>query len=412
MHVVHKRFQHGVGQGSFHSAKIKVTAAGKQDYRFDYVYDCGAVAHIDKTALRQRIDSLRLRPRAYSTNKGVINALVLSHFDQDHIVGAKHLIRQYNVGRIFLPYLSPQEWMLVLASQADRWRAVQIRALHALATGATDQFFGVPATMVDPTGDQDNDGGPPADQPSPSGDEPVSAEGRKVSTPSFPRDLQAVVGPKGAALGLRLPPGADVTLRLPGSPSPKIAWLLRFWNRGVSHALLHRLEQNLATCGFPLAGLNKPSGVHAVLNWLDLKSRRDQTLDAYLDAVNATQPAGAGLLSSKHIANYISMGLYSGPAGTFIPFTASYGVGQWRETAGGNYFWSGYSASRTLPHSGSQDRPGWLGTGDAPLGELGVWTDFARRYRRQLDQAITVQVPHHEQHQKAERSSSTPACCR
>jgi beta-lactamase superfamily II metal-dependent hydrolase len=50
-------------------------------------------------------------------------------------------------------------------------------------------------------------------------------------------------------------------------------------------------------------------------------------------------------------------------------------------------------SAETSPTAGC--RTGWLGTGDAPLGQADVWADFAQRYRKQLEQTISIQVPHH-----------------
>jgi glyoxylase-like metal-dependent hydrolase (beta-lactamase superfamily II) len=154
LHLTHKRLQHGIGQGGFHSAKVRVQvrneSAADLDYRFDYVYDCGAVSFGKKSLLMNSIVTLPLVSRADSAGRKVLDALVLSHYDQDHMVGAKHLTSLYDVRRIYLPYLSPTELPLVLASQAERWRPMQIRALHRLATGG-GQLFGVNVSMVGPT---------------------------------------------------------------------------------------------------------------------------------------------------------------------------------------------------------------------------------------------------------------------
>jgi hypothetical protein len=41
------------------------------------------------------------------------------------------------------------------------------------------------------------------------------------------------------------------------------------------------------------------------------------------------------------------------------------------------------------------DLAGWLGTGDAPLGERSVWADFEKHYANELPLTGTVLVPHH-----------------
>lgn len=393
MHVVHNRLQHGVGQGGFHSAKVMVRVPNDTEYRFDYVYDCGAVAFGKKSPLMQSIQSLRLEPRA-GTGKGVINALVLSHYDQDHIVGAKHLAKLYDVRRIFLPYLSQQEWMLVLASQADRWRDMQIRALHTLATGG-GQLFGVDVTMVGPTGTQDDQADGPADQPFPPGDDPARPRDDQAKSPPLPKDLVAVAGGGAKPLGSTLPPGANVSLGVPGRTPQQMAWLLRFWNRGVRQDLLDDLSKKLKSCSFPMAALSNPKGAKDVLAWLSGAGQRDKAVAAYHVAVNATRPAKTKAVSASHIANHISMGLYSGPAEAFSWHHSCYSMRCWDDTGSGEGFWANRKCCLQKHHPRQECRTGWLGTGDAPLGQADVWADFEQRYRKQLEQTISIQVPHH-----------------
>lgn len=401
--VSHERIQHAVGQGSFHSAKLEVRAPDGATHRFDYVYDCGAVAHSDKSALRRSIDRLQLAPRAGSHGRGVIDALVLSHYDQDHIVGAKQLARRYCVRRVFLPYLWPDALMLVLASQADTWRAVQVRALHALATGASTAFFGTPTTMVMSGGAQDDGGRPAVDPIAPAGDTTARPQAERAMQESVDRGeghqpplvLGMVFGVAGAAPAAALTARDDVILRVPDGGVAATDWRLRFWNRGINPALLQQLRANLSACGFPLGALSSATGVEVLLTWLDGTGNRDRAVQAYRAAVNATSLAPAVAVSSKHVANYLSLGLYSGPANLVDASTTQYSV-----------TWSVQDSQgkcQTLPQAPKVAstlhprnlRLGWLGTGDAPLGQADIWLDFEARYVQQLQESITVQVPHH-----------------
>lgn len=393
MHVIHKRLQHGVGQGGFHSAKVEVSRLDDTEYSFDYVYDCGAVAFGKKSPLRQSIQSLKSQLRADGAGQRVINALVLSHFDQDHIVGAKHLVERYDVRRIFLPYLSEQEWMLVLASQADRWRGIEVRALHALATGGG--LFGVAVTMVGPTGSPAEQTDVPADQPFPPNGVPVRSTGDRTEALPRPKYLEATTGVNGTALERTLPPGADINLCVPGHVPQQMAWLMRFWNRGVKAELLTHLAAMLEACGFPLAALSEPKGAKSVLEWLGKPGRRDLAVAAYLSAVNATLPVKCKAVSASHIANHISLGLYSGPAQAFNWRGAHYAMRCWDDTGCGEGFWAGRSLCGRKSAQAHECRTGWLGTGDAPLGQADVWEDFEQRYRQQLAQTLSIQVPHH-----------------
>lgn len=398
LHLTHKRLQHGIGQGGFHSAKVKVQvrkeSAVNVDYRFDYVYDCGAVSFGKKSLLRNSIVTLPLVSRADSAGKKVLDALTLSHYDQDHMVGAKHLTSLYNVRRIYLPYLSPKELPLVLASQAERWRPMQIRALHRLATGG-GQLFGVNVSMVGPTSGQEGPLDPPPDQPFPGGNDTVqaSADGNRGTPP--PVSMAAIAGAGRVGPERVLPANAEVTLGAPGGLLSEAFWTLRFWNRGVKQDLLDQLSKNLTACGFPMAALDDPKGASKIVDWLDNPHHKTKAVQAYRHAINATRPKKSRAVWASRIANHISLGMYSGPAKTPHWNHVRYRMRCWDDSGSGEGFWAYPGPWPYSIDTEGDGRTGWLGTGDAPLGEADVWTDFSQRYRQQLDEVRTIQVPHH-----------------
>jgi glyoxylase-like metal-dependent hydrolase (beta-lactamase superfamily II) len=159
MRVVHSRLQHGVGQGSFHSASVEVSEVSGTRYRFDYVYDCGAL--VGSKASPHLLNAIKRMDlsRRVDSDRAVIDALVLSHFDRDHIVGAELLVKKFFVRRIYVPYLSPMKLALVLAGQETPLDEFYVRELHGLANG-TALLFEVPVTMVQSGGDGGNDGPP------------------------------------------------------------------------------------------------------------------------------------------------------------------------------------------------------------------------------------------------------------
>ena len=305
MRIVHSRVQHGVGQGSFHSASLEVMADDGRHYRFDYVYDCGALkGSAASPALKRSIDRMDLADRVGSGGRPVIDALVLSHYDRDHIIGA-----------------------------ADNARR-----------------------------------GPPG-------------------------ELEATDGPTGSALGPSLASTRNVQLGF-GRHRAQPLWKLRFWNRGVSDELLAHLFEALVACDFPLAALFEPSAIDEVLDWLEDSQHRRATLQAYRDAIAQFAPAWAGEVSGQKLANFLSLGLYSGPESPAAGLPWFYEEIRARDGFpwGDSRRW--YPYGRRGRHSPS-GRLGWLGTGDAPLGEAGVWSDFSIHYAAELQTALTVQVPHH-----------------
>lgn len=388
MRVVHSRVQHGVGQGSFHSASLEVTEDGGQRYRYDYVYDCGALKGFAASpALQRSIDRMDLAERAGSGGRAVIDALVLSHYDRDHIIGAALLAKRFLVKRIYVPFLSPPELMLVIAGQAGALNEAEIRALQGLALGG-QTLFGVPVTMITP-GDGASDLGPDTD----AGNQPPRPAAPDNLRRGPPSSLRTTVGTTGREPGSSLASTGNVQLDL-GRHQAQPLWKLRFWNRGVSDYLLALLFEALVACDFPLAALFEPSAIDEVLDWLEDRENRKTTLQAYRDAIALYAPPWAGEVSGQKLANFLSLGLYSGPESPVAGLPWFYEEIRARD----GFPWAGsrrwYPYGRRRRHSPS-GRLGWLGTGDAPLGEAGVWADFSTHYAAELQTALTVQVPHH-----------------
>ena len=384
--ITHSRVQHGVGQGSFHSASVEARAGGRC-YRFDYVYDCGALKIGRRPPeLARAIDRMDIERRRGMGSKGFVDLLVLSHYDQDHMNGAELLTDRFRVNRIVVPFISPQELMLVLASQAAGITAAMVMELHQLANGS-QTLFGASVTMVRP-GDRDagnaggtnGDGGPPNDE---AGD---------AEWP--PGHMIVSVGPNKQPLGAMLMDHEDVQLAFNSTP-PWLFWKLRFWNRGVSNDLLAYLFEELVGCNFPLHALDDHTASSELAEWLNVEAHRDATVAAYGRAITRYAPAWVSEAAGKKLANFLSLGLYSGPDiaasnADFLIDTAS-----WLPAADG-YPQSEHSSYR-YHHMRLRDREwvGWLGTGDAPLGEPAVWADFGAHYATELLQTGTVLAPHH-----------------
>lgn len=87
MEIRHFRTQYGVGQGSFHAAHIELKSSSGEVASFDYVYDCGGLtAGKQSAATRRALAHYEPRP---SQHGSAIDALILSHYDSDHINGAE-----------------------------------------------------------------------------------------------------------------------------------------------------------------------------------------------------------------------------------------------------------------------------------------------------------------------------------
>lgn len=392
--ITHSRIQHGVGQGSFHSASVEAQTGGRS-YRFDYVYDCGALKGRARTPeLMRAIKRMDVDRRQGMGSKGVIDLLVLSHYDQDHINGAEVLIGRFRVNRIVVPYLSPVELALVLASQAASIGSSMVAALHQLANGS-QTLFGVNVTMV-----RANDAGPLND-----GGDGAGGDGGTGGGPDGlvddargaaewpPRPMATSVGPSRRPLGHVIAGSEDV--QLAGSSSTHHPfWKLRFWNRGVDDELLVCLFDELVNCDFPLHALDDAKATSDLAQWLSVSKNRKATVEAYRRAVARYAPTWAPEAAGDKLKNFLSLAMYSGPYPVEKGAELDTRVEAWLPAADG-YPESGGWAELHYWRGRRCNLVGWLGTGDAPLGELSVWADFSAHYAAELPLTGTVLLPHH-----------------
>ena len=92
MHVT--RFQFPIGQGCFHAGSIRDDdAVYHGEHAFHYVYDCGSD---DGKALGEAIDS-------YKNQVSHVDALFVSHLDNDHVKGLDRLLSVVKVDTVTSP---------------------------------------------------------------------------------------------------------------------------------------------------------------------------------------------------------------------------------------------------------------------------------------------------------------------
>jgi hypothetical protein len=97
---------HPVGQGLFSSGFIK-RVNGPNNFYFSFVYDCGSST--SQNLINDELDRLSRN----TDNRGRINLLTLSHFDNDHISGVVSLLKKFKVGILMLPYMSLAERLII-----------------------------------------------------------------------------------------------------------------------------------------------------------------------------------------------------------------------------------------------------------------------------------------------------------
>jgi len=93
-----ERIQYAVGQGGFHGAAIGTgsrTEFPKEPF-FTYIYDCGSE---QRSPLKTAIDR-------FSAHHGKVDALFISHLDNDHVNGLDQLLATTDVDTVYLPYVN------------------------------------------------------------------------------------------------------------------------------------------------------------------------------------------------------------------------------------------------------------------------------------------------------------------
>lgn len=350
------RFQHPVGQGGFHSATIWVDSKPI----LDYVYDCGAAMPGSGKVLPK---ALRYAIRRYSPVSGEVQALFVSHFDQDHVLGLLELVEKLKgkVKRIFLPYIDPpMAWALLIQSQAMKEESLSQAYLEAVQTVADGGgLAGIPTIRIQPEGDQsEND--------------------------QLNRDIQRL---DDNSLQQSANISHQIDFGFGTAQEVRTAWRIRSWvylykdlKDSIRAAIEKEFENDLPD-GWS-TGVPNPISLAA---WLD-SDRRKRIKAAYKSALHAAGIHGA----NDH--NLVSMCLYSGPVlhssnhayMRLSEFLGCCPLIHWREP--GRYL-------RGLEYR--TDAGGWLGTGDAPLKRSAVWNSFDRHFNVSRLSAETIVLPHH-----------------
>lgn len=98
---------HPVGQGSFYTEIHNIMAGDEHCV----VFDCGTI---------RGMDCLEKSVKDTFKKDQVIDALVISHFDKDHVNGIKHLDRRCKIKNIIVPQFSNCKWFYIVADFVAR----------------------------------------------------------------------------------------------------------------------------------------------------------------------------------------------------------------------------------------------------------------------------------------------------
>lgn len=99
-----------VGQGFFYSGTINRESQNE----FQLVYDCGVDSKIKKDNKIKRLENLVDYYESEVNSNGVIDMLVISHFDNDHISGLLYLLSKFKVKKMYIPYYNNPEILYLI----------------------------------------------------------------------------------------------------------------------------------------------------------------------------------------------------------------------------------------------------------------------------------------------------------
>lgn len=101
---------HPIGQGCFYSGKIIY-----KHTPFNFVYDCGTDSR--RIHLNKEITDYKA-----NLENNVLDLLIISHFDADHVNGVFELLRGIRCKTLLIPYYNPIERLLLAATSVGQGR--------------------------------------------------------------------------------------------------------------------------------------------------------------------------------------------------------------------------------------------------------------------------------------------------
>ncbi len=362
------RHQMPVGQGCFHVGSIEVNIQSSQDSKkIRYIYDCGSQ---NKEALEDAID-LCIRDGL------VVNALFISHFDNDHVSGLDELLSNVQVDTVYIPYVNDSLHIIsLLEAEGDAPPSASLIE----ATIEPEIWFGNRGVkrVVRVLGTDDASGKEDIILPTAAPlDGPIS-EGESVFLIEYPEESLKVIKPSKdrRAEVLELRPGGCIVISTQeiviSTQERLLDWFFLPHVDAVPIQNRKKFKKRLReTLGLqPGKRLTSKVLVKALLD----PNIRKKIRECYGEIV----PNGA-----RHMHNRISMSLYSGPIEQSKDCKWEYRY---------VYAFNGCACIRPLF---PRDAVGWLGTGDATLKVKKVREKWEQTYRQLKSNVSTLLLPHH-----------------
>lgn len=328
-----ERIQYPVGQGGFYAEHHR-----RPDSR-TVVYDCGSGCGGVTPALAREI-------QAFHDYSKLLDALVLSHFHADHLNRINQLLTKITGGarRIFLPYLSPDQAILVafdavLVAYEEEGADAVATTLETVLPWTTDLAARDGFQIIQVNDVQESEG-----------DEP------------------AVVRYLGDLPTGRMDHRQRISLRRDRRPWND--WILKFFCKKAPDTAIKKLLASLESLGFQRAWL-KSSSAGDFAKWLKKQGIMKKIRSAYEVIPGA---------DDSH--NVVSMCCYSGP----------HPDEPWHH----RHYRLLHTAMWPVRDTQESDRRvGWIGTGDLGLKGEETLRQFHEHYVDELPLVGTMQVPHH-----------------
>lgn len=345
------RKQWPVGQGIFSSGSIY-----SEGGHFEYVYDCGS----------NSLEPLKASIRHLRPYWKKIDALFISHLDSDHVNGIEHLLAEYQVKNVFLPYLDSQRMFLVIGHLLAE-RSLTANSGEMIVNPG--RWFGERGVAnvyrilaAPPSDDLPDERSPWPEIPLNNSD----AEDRNSNDSSEGSRLNLLCSEQVQGRAVAEEEASVTTLSwkavLGVDLKPDI-WALVPFVPPVPESLLNEFYRAARS-----EGLDINKGSDELLKILKDRKQRKKLKTAYRK------------ISSNH--NFISMCLYSGPLRAEQEEFREV-VHKWPER--------GWRKCRLF----LSKQAGWIGTGDAMLRNRSVLDAFEKRYRPFFDQVGSLMCPHH-----------------
>ena len=381
-----ERLQYGVGQGCFHGQEVTCDLEnGKPKTTFRFVYDCGSTT---KTALNWTIDHFTSKEKNFS-----IDALFISHFENDHVNGVGELCTRANVKRIYVPYLDQTIAIHIIAQACSASNKAGItsaekNAVIDLASTLTEivgdkTIKGRDVIMVRPQGDS-----PPETAFSPN--ELFDNENRSDLNQldiniEFPSDLSPTRN--------LISNMSTASISVNGTTGRKSSiWEITHWSYGCDPNLTGEIFTELASISkassdfFPGLQPGSTRGERVTsLKWVRAKFK--EIAKAYQRAITThnSDRVSNGKVAIPNDHNVTSLCIYSGP--TIENFSLE-------------YLNSKQACCRQQICCFCRRHPdpsvSWLATGDAMLEDVDIWNEFKNYFTQsRLAKCGTILVPHH-----------------